>query len=177
VPTTWYAIATPVLRAYRICGVAMTEIVSHPSPRSHQSWPRSRRKRPVRGKKLALLYYNYPNANCTTATCQLNVAYAASTDGGSSWSASTQLAGPMSLNWLPNTSQGFMVGDYFSTSFLGTRNFPAFALANAPTGSVFDEAIYTIQGGLGTGSAVRTVTDHVDASGSVTLTTSRITDQ
>jgi hypothetical protein len=131
----------------------------------------------VRGKKLALLYYNYPNANCTTATCQLNVGYAASTDGGSSWSASTQLAGPMSLNWLPNTSQGFMVGDYFSTSFLGTRNFPAFALANAPTGSVFDEAIYTIQGGLGTGSAVRTVTDHVDASGSVTLTTSRITDQ
>ena len=131
----------------------------------------------VRGKKLALTYNYYPNANCTTATCQLNVGYAASTDGGNSWSASTQLAGPMSLNWLPNTSQGFMVGDYLSTSFAGTRAFPAFALANAPTGTTLDEAIYTIQGGLGTGSAARTVSDHVDASGSVTLTSSNITDQ
>ena len=66
---------------------------------------------------LALTYYYYPNAACTPATCQLDVGYISSPDGGAHWSAPTQLAGPMSLADIAATSQGPMVGDYISTSF------------------------------------------------------------
>ena len=86
--------------------------------------------------------------NCTSSTCQLDVGFTSSTDGGATWAAATAIAGPMSLSWLPNTSQGTMVGDYMSTSFSGGRAYPAFAVATAPTGSVFHEAIYTVAGGL-----------------------------
>jgi hypothetical protein len=81
---------------------------------------------------LAVTFYYYPNANCTTATCQLNVGFSTSSDGGATWTSNTQLAGPMTLTWLPNTSQGFMVGDYISTSFVGSPAFPAFEVATAP---------------------------------------------
>ncbi len=54
----------------------------------------------------------------------------------------------MDLTWLPLTSQGFMVGDYESTSFSGGQAFPVFAVANAPAGSVLDEALFTVAGGF-----------------------------
>jgi hypothetical protein len=42
-----------------------------------------------------------------------------------------------------------MVGDYISTSILTNgMAFPAFALASAPQGSVFNEETYTIRNGL-----------------------------
>jgi hypothetical protein len=82
---------------------------------------------------VGLVYYYYPVANCTTATCQLEVGFISSTDGGTTWSASQQLAGPMTLTWLPLTSQGYMVGDYMSTSFAGGPAFPALVSATAPT--------------------------------------------
>lgn len=93
--------------------------------------------------RLALAYYYYPVAGCAAATCQLDVGFVSSSDGGASWSAPSQLAGPMTLSWLASTSQGRMVGDYISTSFAGGVAHPVFAVANAPSGSVFDEAIYT----------------------------------
>jgi hypothetical protein len=68
--------------------------------------------------KLGLTYYFYPSTNCTTATCRLDVGYVSSSDAGATWTAPTQLAGPMNLTQLPNTTQGFMVGDYISTSFV-----------------------------------------------------------
>ena len=49
---------------------------------------------------------------------------------------------------LPNTNQGYMVGDYQSTSFVGALAFPAIEVAHAPSGSQFDEATYTVAGGL-----------------------------
>ncbi len=97
---------------------------------------------------LIVTFYYYPVANCTTATCQLDLGYSSSTDGGASWTSTVQIAGPMALTWLPNTSQGFMVGDYISTSFSGAPAYPAFAVANAPSGDLFDVATYTVQGGL-----------------------------
>src|SRR5262249_35284426 len=66
---------------------------------------------------LVLAYYSYPVANCG-ANCQLTVNAISSTDGGATWSAPTQLAGPMNLAWLADTSQGRMVGDYISASFV-----------------------------------------------------------
>jgi hypothetical protein len=93
--------------------------------------------------RLALAYYYYPQAGCTAATCQLDVGFVSSADGGVSWGAPSQLAGPMSLSWLATTDQGSMVGDYISTSFSAGIAHPVFALANPPSGSNLDEAIYT----------------------------------
>jgi hypothetical protein len=109
--------------------------------------------------RIGLTYYFYPNTSCTAATCQLDVGYISSTNGGSTWNAATQLAGPMTLSWLANTSQGRMVGDYISTSVFsgsGGRAYPVIAVANAPSGGVFDEAMYVPTGGLAvTGGSLR----------------------
>jgi hypothetical protein len=86
----------------------------------------------------------------------LNVGFISSTNGGTSWSAATNVTGPMSLSWLANTSQGRMVGDYISTSVPnGGRAWPTIAVAAAPSG-LFDEAMYVPTGGLAvTGGAAR----------------------
>lgn len=100
------------------------------------------------GAQLALTYYYYPQANCTAASCALYVGFISSSDGGNTWSAPTPLAGPMSLAWLPSTSSGQMVGDYIATSFSGGKAYGFFAVAQANSGTVFDEAIYTTQTGF-----------------------------
>ena len=41
-----------------------------------------------------------------------------------------------------------MVGDYISTSFVNGVAYPVFAVAHAPNDGVFDQAMYTVQGGL-----------------------------
>jgi len=97
---------------------------------------------------LALTYYFYPVAMCSTTTCQLDVGFISSQDGGATWSASTTMAGPMSLTWLPNTSSGLMVGDYVATTFSNGKAFALFAVARASSGSTFDEAIYANTNGL-----------------------------
>ncbi len=106
---------------------------------------------------VGLAYYYYPVSNCSAATCQLDVGYVSSVNGGSTWSAPTMLAGPMALSWLPNTSQGRMFGDYISTSVVpGGRAFATLPIANAPTGSTFDQAAYVPTGGLAvTGGTLR----------------------
>ena len=105
--------------------------------------------------RLALTYYTYAKADCTTATCELNVGFISSRDGGASWSAPTKLAGPMRLNWLAETSQGRMVGDYISTSFVRRRALPLFAQAGPPNGAILDEAMATVQSGLRLGLSPR----------------------
>jgi hypothetical protein len=113
---------------------------------------------------LGVTFYYYPNANCTLATCQLNVGFISSQDGGANWSAVTAIAGPMTMTWLPDTSQGRMVGDYISTSF-GSDGLAhgVFMVANAPTAGGSDcatatpncdQATYTPSTGLALGAAV-----------------------
>ena len=126
--------------------------------------------------RLVVTFYYYPVSNCTTATCQLNVGYATSGTGGATWTANTHLAGPMSLAWLPNTSQGFMVGDYISTSFSGAPAFPALDLANAPSGGLLDESTYTVRGGLSVAGGVA-AQDQLSAVSTDTLTSSSLTAQ
>jgi hypothetical protein len=135
---------------------------------------------------LAVTFYYYPQANCTTATCQLDVGFSTSSDGGATWTANSQLAGPMALTWLPNTSQGFMVADYISTSFVGSPAFPAFAVASAPTsgGAVCqtatpncDQAIFTVSGGLSVAGSAQPATDQTNTSSSDPDTSSSITVQ
>ena len=126
---------------------------------------------------LVVTFYFYPNANCTASTCQLEVGYATSADGGATWTSDTQIAGPMSLSWIANTSQGRMVGDYISTSFVGGPAFPAFEVASAPAGSTFNEATFTVKGGLSVGGNGKTASDHFNAGSNDTLTGSSLTAQ
>ena len=106
--------------------------------------------------QLALTYYFYPNAACTPATCDLDVGYVSSPDGGAHWSAPTQLAGPMSLSDIAATSQGTMVGDYISTSFnaAGTAA-TVFAVGLPHTGSHFDEGMWAPSSPLPVASAAQ----------------------
>lgn len=96
--------------------------------------------------RVALTYYYYPTAPCTSATCQLYVGSVSSADGGASWSPATQLAGPMSITSLAATTQGYMVGDYISTSYLGANPSSIFVVANPPSGGALDEAMYSPTG-------------------------------
>jgi len=54
------------------------------------------------------------------------------------------LRGPMTMSWLPNTTQGRMVGDYMSTSYdsAGLAH-PVFAEAYVPTAGGTDCATAT----------------------------------
>ncbi|GLZ32224.1 hypothetical protein Lesp02_44120 [Lentzea sp. NBRC 105346] len=107
--------------------------------------------------RIGLTYYFYPTANCTAATCRLDVGFISSVNGGTSWSPATQVAGPMSLSWIPNTSQGRMFGDYISTSIRNGGNaFPVVPIATAPTGTTFNLGMFAPTGGLVlTGGTVR----------------------
>ncbi len=96
---------------------------------------------------IGLAYYYYPVSNCGN-NCSLFAGFIQSSSGGATWSAAQTLGGPMSLSWLPNTFSGRMVADYIAMGFGGGKAFPIFALAQAPTGSLFHEAIYTTAAGL-----------------------------
>ena len=92
---------------------------------------------------LALAYYYFANTNCTNTTCQMFAGFVSSVNGGASWSQNVQLAGPMSLKWLANTTSGYMTGDYISTSIVGSQAFPAIPVAFAPVQNKLQEFMYT----------------------------------
>ena len=73
-------------------------------------------------------------SNCTVLTCQLDVGLVRSSDAGAHWTARVQMAGPMTMTRLPNTSDGYMVGDYISTSYVATS-------AGDAAVSVFEQAL------------------------------------
>jgi BNR repeat-like domain len=84
---------------------------------------------------LGLGYYYYPQANCSSSTCDLTYGFVSSLDGGTTWSAPTQITGAMRPIWIANTNQGYMVGDYTSTSFTADgKAHTVFSLAKPPTG-------------------------------------------
>ena len=107
--------------------------------------------------RVGLTYYYYPKTSCTAATCQLDASFISSVNGGATWGKATQLAGPMSLSWLPDTSLGRMVGDYIGTAIpAGGSAYPVIPVATAPTGTTFHMAMFAPAGGLpvtGGGSA------------------------
>jgi hypothetical protein len=100
--------------------------------------------------RLALTYYFLPDATCTAPSCELDVGYTSSIDGGQTWTQPEVLA-TMQLGWLAQTTQptpGRMVGDYISTSVFngGALVLPAFAAATPPDADgTLNEAIYTIR--------------------------------
>jgi hypothetical protein len=106
------------------------------------------------GTHLALTYYFYPDATCAGG-CQLDVGYVSSPDGGAHWGAPTQLAGPMTLDQIAQTSQGPMVGDYISTSFSGGLATTVFAVGKPATTAAYDEAMYAPTSRLGVATAAQ----------------------
>ena len=99
--------------------------------------------------RLGLTYYYYPNSSCSASTCRLDAGFISSVNGGASWSAPAQLAGPMTLSWLPDTTEGLMFGDYIATSIrAGGNAYPVIPVAFAPTGATFHQAMYAPAGGL-----------------------------
>ncbi len=71
-----------------------------------------------RSGHLAVTYYDIPNEPCTFDTCKIYAGFSSSTDSGKTWSAPTQILGPIKLAWLPNAGGRFL-GDYTSTSIIG----------------------------------------------------------
>ncbi|MFN2517695.1 MAG: sialidase family protein [Jatrophihabitantaceae bacterium] len=102
--------------------------------------------------QLGLTYYFYRSTSCgkrATNPCRLEVGYIQSNDAGVTWNTHTDVAGPFDIALTPDTSQGRMVGDYISTSWVGASAFGAFSVAQAPSGGfAFDQATYTPAVGL-----------------------------
>ena len=94
------------------------------------------------GAHLGLAYHQMPRTDCGPSTCPVWVGFVNSLDGGRTWSAPRTLAGPMTPTDMASTSQGYMTGDYISTSFAAGRPHPVFAVARPRTGALFREAIY-----------------------------------
>jgi hypothetical protein len=90
---------------------------------------------------IGITYFFYPASKCGAATCQLDVGFISSRNGGATWSTPAFLAGPMKLSWLPQTAGGLMVGDYTATVFAAGQPLGIFAVAHAP-GIELDEAMY-----------------------------------
>jgi hypothetical protein len=90
---------------------------------------------------IGLTYYDYPSSLCRAATCQLDVGFISSQNGGTTWSNPAFLAGPMQVGWLAQTAGGLMVGDYTTTVFAAAQPLSIFAVAHAPSAEL-DEAMY-----------------------------------
>ncbi|MFZ0769934.1 MAG: sialidase family protein [Candidatus Sulfotelmatobacter sp.] len=100
------------------------------------------------GAHITIVYYYYPVAKCTASTCELEVGFVTSTDGGTTWAAGEKIAGPMKLAWLPVSDDGPMVADYIGVSYVNGNAFGVFANAQAPTGSTLAEAMFTTKSPL-----------------------------
>jgi BNR repeat protein len=107
---------------------------------------------------LALTYYFQHPAGCVGLSCTIQVGSVSSLNNGQTWSSPEALSNPMELAWLAPTSQGAMVGDYISTSFVAPRHaVGAFAIGFPMNGSLFNEPMFagleTVTGGsAGVGS-------------------------
>jgi hypothetical protein len=97
---------------------------------------------PAQPGRLGLVYAYYLAGSCDTS-CALGIGFTTSQNGGRTWAAARQLhAQPMQTSWLPHADGGRMVGDYFSTSFVGTRVVPVFGLATSPLKSRLRQAVF-----------------------------------
>jgi len=54
----------------------------------------------------------------------------------------------MNLNWLPGSQNGQMVADYLAVAYANGNPFGVFAVAQAPSGGLLNEAMYTTKSPL-----------------------------
>jgi hypothetical protein len=98
--------------------------------------------------RIGLYYYFYPDTNCDIETCQLDIGYISSTDGGPDWSEPRQVAGPIDLTWIAPTTGGLMFGDYIGSAIVQGRAVTVVATATPPTDHLFHEPMVAPPGGL-----------------------------
>jgi hypothetical protein len=91
---------------------------------------------------LTVVYYYYPISACGNS-CQLDVGFVTSKDGGTTWTKGKQLAGPMQLSWLPVSDAGSMVADYIGVTYTKGNPRGIFAVAKAPSGGLLNQGMYT----------------------------------
>ncbi len=94
---------------------------------------------------LALTYYTEQPSGCTGSTCTIQANFSSSLDNGQTWSTPQKLSDPMQLAWIAPTTQGAMVGDYISTSFLAgqQRVIAAIAIGFPPPATTrFNEPMF-----------------------------------
>jgi hypothetical protein len=94
---------------------------------------------------VALTYYFYDDANCTPDTCVLQAGTISSSNGGANWGGQDTVGPSMTLDQIADTSQGRMVGDYISTSFLPSGQYTtsvAIGQGTPTSTQTFDEAMY-----------------------------------
>src|SRR3954451_9855083 len=92
---------------------------------------------------VALTYYFYPDAWCTPSTCVLQAGTISSSDAGAHWGNKDTVGPSMTLDEIASTSQGRMVGDYISTSFLPDHTYTTVVAIGKPkAGDTFDEGMY-----------------------------------
>jgi hypothetical protein len=100
--------------------------------------------------QLAVVYHSFPQqAGCVLELCPgIDVWLARSADGGRTWSRRRLSTESMPLAWIANTGTGRMLADYVSTSWVGGRPVPVFALAAEPGAGLLRQAIFaTTRGG------------------------------
>jgi RTX calcium-binding nonapeptide repeat (4 copies) len=99
-------------------------------------------------QQVAVAYYSLPDACADRPDCPgVDVWLTTSADAGASWARPQRLdARPMRLDWLP-LAEGRFLGDYISTSYVGGRALPVYALAVAPFGAKLRQAIMALQTG------------------------------
>lgn len=83
---------------------------------------------------LAVSYYYWPGAGCTSTTCQVYVGMATSINGGATWSQQQTVGGPTVPAWWAHTDIGYMTGDYISTSIASNYAVTVVPVAQAPHG-------------------------------------------
>lgn len=96
---------------------------------------------------LTIVYYYYPVSSCGSS-CKLDVGFTTSTNGGKTWTAGKQLAGPMQLTWLPLSDAGYMVADYIGVTYTNGSPRGIFAVATKPSGKLLNESMYTTKEAL-----------------------------
>ncbi len=90
--------------------------------------------------QLTVVFYEMPNAACTVATCAISAATAMSNDAGATWSPVTVLnSTPMNVGWLPMTTLGHMLADYYNVAYVGTTPVATIPIANKLAGSTADD--------------------------------------
>jgi nucleoid-associated protein YgaU len=96
--------------------------------------------------RIGLYYYFYPQSACSFSTCKLKAGFISSANGGTSWSAPSTVAGPMSLSRVAQAGGAF-VGDYIGSAFVSGHAFSSFAVGVTPSGGTrYDEGMYTVGG-------------------------------
>jgi hypothetical protein len=91
---------------------------------------------------ITIVYYYYPVANCSLSTCQVYIGYTNSTNGGATWTAGTEINGPMKVGSLPVSDNGPMLADYIGVTYANGQAFSVFPGALPLQGTTYSESMY-----------------------------------